>query len=155
MRNQSARARLRKHVHLWTSRFQRFISAHAPFVIVLAVGFLVRLYLFLMYRPVAGEFSDSVTYLSTSNSHLFGDASRMAGYPFFLLVVRDVFPKLSFVIGLQHVLGLATGVLLYALVRRVTGARWLSVVPAAFFLLSGDYLLLEHSLLTETLYIFW
>ena len=154
MRNQSARARLQKVIHLWTSRLQPFISTHAPFLIVLAVGFMVRANLFLTYRPVAGEFSDSITYLSTSNSHLFGDASRMAGYPSFLRLVRDVFPQLSFVIGLQHVLGLATGVLLYALVRRVTDARWLSVVPAAFFLLSGDYLLLEHSLLTETLYIF-
>jgi hypothetical protein len=128
---------------------------HAPLVVVLALGLLLRVYLLVTYRPAAGGFNDSVTYLYTSKDRLFSDPMRMAGYPFFLRILRHVVPELSFVVAVQHVLGLFTGVLLYACVRRVTGGRWLPVVPAAFFLLSGDYLLLEHSVLTESLYMFF
>jgi hypothetical protein len=135
-------------------RLRQAARTHSAFLVVLGVGVLLRLYLFFAYRPLAGEFSDSVTYLATSGTHLFADASRMAGYPLFLRILRDVSPHLSFVIAFQHLLGLATGVLLYALTFRVTRSRVLALIPSAFFLLSGDYLLLEHSLLTETVYIF-
>jgi hypothetical protein len=113
---------------------------------------LLRVYLLIVYRPAAGGFNDSVVYLFTSKDRLFSDPMRMAGYPLFLRILRHLVPELSFVVAVQHVLGLLTGVLLYACVRSVTGGRWLPVVPAAFFLLSGDYLLLEHSVLTESLY---
>jgi hypothetical protein len=123
-------------------------------LVVLGLGVALRGYLMFVYRPVAGSFNDSITYLATSKNHLFGDESRMAGYPFFLRLSRYAMPDLTLIVLLQHVLGLATGVLLYLCVRRVTGGRWLPAIPAGFAVLSGDYLLLEHSLLTESLYIF-
>jgi hypothetical protein len=131
------------------------VREHAPLLTVVALGFLLRVYLFFAYRPIAAGFNDSITYLYTSKDHLFSDPWRMAGYPFFLRIVRYIVPQLRFLVGVQDALGLATGVLLYFSVRRVIGGRWLPVLPAAFFLLSGDYLLLEHSVLTETLYIFF
>ena len=128
---------------------------HRPLLVLALIGVALRVYLLIAYRPVAAGFNDSVTYLFTSKDHLFSDASRMAGYPFALRVARYVFPDLSFVVALQHVLGVATAVLLYFTVRTVTGGRWIPLIPAALVLLSGDYLLLEHSILTETLYLFF
>jgi hypothetical protein len=136
-------------------RLRPLVREHAPLLTVVALGFLLRVYLFFAYRPIAAGFNDSITYLYTSKDHLFSDPWRMAGYPFFLRIVRYIVPQLRFLVGVQDALGLATGVLLYFSVRRVIGGRWLPVLPAAFFLLSGDYLLLEHSVLTETLYIFF
>jgi hypothetical protein len=133
---------------------RRSAADHTPFVVVLTFGLLLRVYLLVVYRPVAGGFNDSITYLYTSKDRIFSDPMRMAGYPFFLRILRYLIPQLSFVAVVQHALGLITGVLLYACVRRVTGGRWLPLVPAAFFLLSGDYLLLEHSVMTESLYMF-
>ncbi len=127
---------------------------HAPFLVVLMAGLALRGYIMSVYHPVAAGFFDSITYLHTSRDHLFSDESRMAGYPLFLRIARYVVPDLTFVTFVQHTLGLATAALLYMTVRRVTGGRWLPAVPAGFAALSGDYLLLEHSLLTESLYMF-
>jgi hypothetical protein len=138
----------------WRATLSSFASQHAPFLVVLAIGALLRVYLLAAYRPVAGVFNDSVTYLSTSHDHLFSDANRMAGYPLFLRIVRYLVPELSAVVVVQHLLGVATAILLYVTVRRVIGGRWLAALPAGFFLVSGDHLLLEHSILTESLYTF-
>lgn len=135
-------------------RVRAVLSVHRPILVLVVIGVALRVYLLVAYRPVAAGFNDSVTYLFTSKDHLFSDASRMAGYPFALRIARYVYPNLSFVVVLQHVLGVATAVLLYLTVRRITGGRWLPLIPAGLVLLSGDYLLLEHSILTETLYLF-
>jgi hypothetical protein len=149
-----AHDRLRATTKSATAWLRLTAMEHAPLLVVVGFGLLLRVYLTLVYRPVAGVFNDSVVYLLTSKDRLFSDPMRMAGYPFFLRILRYTVPELRFVVVVQHVLGLMTGVLLYAAVRRVTGGRWLPTVPAAFVLLSGDYLLLEHSVLTESLYMF-
>src|SRR6266550_63632 len=151
----SVRNRLRLGIaSIEGERIRAALRVHWPILVLGLVGTALRFYLVVAYRPAAAEFNDSVTYLFTSKDHLFSDASRMAGYPFALRIERYVFPDLSFVVVLQHVLGLATALLLYLSVRRVTGGRWLPLIPAGLVLLSGDYLLLEHSILTETLYLF-
>ena len=125
-----------------------------PLLLVLALGVLLRGYLMGVYSPVAAVFNDSIVYLTSSHDHLLDDPFRPAGYPLFLRILRYVIDELSFVIAVQHLLGLATGALLYVTVLRVTKRRWLSAMPAAVVVLSGDQLLLEHSLLTESLYTF-
>ena len=55
---------------------------------------------------------------------------------------------------IQHLLGLATAAMLYVCARRITGSRWIPALPAAVVALSGDQILLEHSVLTESLYTF-
>src|SRR5262245_11861000 len=123
-----------------------------PLLIVLGGGLLLRVYLMAIYSPIAAGFNDSIVYLTSSHDHLFGDPFRPAGYPFFLRLDRYLTDELWFVISLQHLFGLTTAALLYLTVRRITRTRWLSALPAAIVALSGDQLLLEHSLLTESLY---
>jgi len=131
-----------------------FAQDFAPLLIVLGAGLLLRVYLMAIYRPTAAGFNDTIEYLTTSHDHLFRDPFRPAGYPLFLRVVRYVFPELSAVVAIQHLLGLVTAALIYLVVRRLTGRRWLPALPAGLVALSGDQLLLEHSILTESLYTF-
>jgi hypothetical protein len=131
-----------------------FARDFAPLLIVLGAGLVLRVYLMLIYRPVAAGFNDTIEYLTTSHDHLFRDPFRPAGYPLFLRIVRYTVPELSAVVAIQHLLGLATAALLYLVVRRLTARRWLPALPAALVALSGDQLLLEHSILTESLYTF-
>jgi hypothetical protein len=133
----------------------RVVAVHlAPLLLVLAAGLVLRLYLLAIYNPVAGVFRDSLDYLSTSGGDAFRDPLRPPGYPVFLRILRYAVPDLSFVVVVQHLLGLLTGALLYFCVRYITGRRWLAAFPAAVVVLSGDQLMLEHSLLTEPLYTF-
>lgn len=142
------------------TRQERFARAgvlartHAPLLVVLAFGLILRIYLLVIYQPLAGGFNDSVQYLQTSSVHLFGDPFRMAGYPLFLKVSRGIYGDLTFVVALQHLLGLLTAVALYATLARITGRRWIAAIPALVVATSIDQLLLEHSVLTETLFTF-
>jgi hypothetical protein len=132
----------------------RFAQYFAPLLIVLGGGLLLRVYLMAIYRPASGGFNDSIQYLNTSQDHLFGDPFRPAGYPLFLRIVRYVVPELSAVVAVQHLLGLATAALIYLTVRSVTGRPWLAAVPAALVAFSGDQLLLEHAIMSESLFTF-
>ena len=55
---------------------------------------------------------------------------------------------------LQHVLGLASALLLYLAARRVGLSRWWSLLPAGVLALSGPQMLIEHAVLTEALFVF-
>ena len=69
-------------------------------------------------------------------------------------MVHAVSDQLELTIAVQHVLGIATGLLLYAAVRRLGAPVWAGVVAAAAVLLSLDQVFLEHALMTETLFTF-
>src|SRR5581483_3401766 len=60
--------------------------------------------------------------------------------------------NIAFTITLQHLMGLATAVFLYAIVRGLTRSNAWACLPAAVVLLSGDVVFLETALLTETLW---
>ena len=122
---------------------------------VLLAGALVRLGLMLAWRPGFMGWPDAKSYLDVANSgELFSNWLRPAGYPIFLWVL-DVFdPSLGFVVAVNHVLGLATALLLYLAVVRAGGPRLLGVVPAAIVALNGDSAFLEHSPLSEPLFAF-
>jgi hypothetical protein len=57
-------------------------------------------------------------------------------------------------IALQHLLGIATGLLLYALVRRLGAPVWAGLLAAAAALLPIDQIFLEHALMTEAPFTF-
>ncbi|HEX8073611.1 MAG TPA: hypothetical protein VF545_01385 [Thermoleophilaceae bacterium] len=117
-------------------------------------GAALRLALTLSYRPAFLGYPDSVDYIVGARDALFTDPLRVAGYSFFLRVVHAADADLSFTIVVQHGLGIAAGILLFAAVRRVGGPPWLGLVPAAVVLLGGDQVFLEHAVLTESLYAF-
>jgi hypothetical protein len=123
-------------------------------VALLAGAICVRVWLVASYRPAFLGFPDSGAYAHGAALNIFGDSQRPAGYPFFLRIVHHFGDRLSFAIAVQHVLGIATGLLLYKAVRRTGAPPWLGLLPAAIVLFGGTGLILEHSLLADSLFAF-
>jgi len=123
-------------------------------LVLLILGALVRLGWMYAIRPAIVGYSDEISYMNLANGDLWSDPTREVGYPLFLRLVGHVIEPLSGIILLQHALGLATGVILFATVRRIGGPQWLGLLPAAVVMLNGTEAILEHMVLTEALFIF-
>jgi hypothetical protein len=121
-------------------------------LVVAAVG--VRLWLIVGYFPAFLGYPDSSQYTLAALENIFRDAQRPAGYPFFLRLVHHLSNHVTFVIALQHLAGIATGLVYYKAVRRTGAPPWLGLLPAAVVFFGGTGLILEHSLLADPLFSF-
>src|ERR1700722_11402037 len=126
---------------------------------VFTVALLLRVLVMLIYsNPVLIYYGgDSDRYLrlaSTGYKGLFSDPSSPAGYPLFLDIARSLDKNIAFTIGLQHLMGLATAGFLMLMVRKIGAPSLFGLIPAAIVLFSGDFIFLETTLLTETLWMF-
>ena len=122
--------------------------------LVLAAGIVLRLVVSLVYQPALMNNADSATYIVMADGGLFGDPVRTAGYPMFMIVVHAISDALVFTISVQHLLGVATGLLIYAIGRRAGAPVWAATIGAAAVLLSLDQIVLEHLILSESLFVF-
>jgi hypothetical protein len=124
---------------------------------VFVVAALLRVIVMFLYTtPVLVYYGgDSTRYLrlaSTGYRGLFSDPSSPAGYPVFLDIARSLDKSIAFTIGLQHLIGLATAGFLLLTVRKVGSPVLFGLIPATIVLFSGDFIFLETTLLTETLW---
>lgn len=136
------------------------VAAHGPFAVVLAVAVGVR-WLAVLGYPSVLWFGDSYAYLEAAL--LFRPSTlRPSGYSVFLWLLSPAHSLLVVVI-VQHALGVAIGVLVYALVRRAARAAWphrrllpglLGAVFAAPVLLDAFQIQLEHLLMADLLFTF-
>ncbi|GAA0927517.1 hypothetical protein [Nonomuraea longicatena] len=130
-------------------RARDLVAAHPWFAGVLGVGVLLRVLAMLGFRP-ALWFPDSYTYIVT----VFRprpDLVRPAGYSFFLKLLEP-FHSFAVVTAVQHLMGLAVGVMVYAAAR---GARrWVRTLAAVPVLLDAYQVELEHLLVSDTLFMF-
>jgi hypothetical protein len=131
---------------------QRVRTVPKALVILLAIGVLLRIGLSVAYWPAVMNFVDSGTYIHMADGHMFADPVRPAGYSYFLKAAHAVSSEVTVTIALQHLLGIATAVLLYATVRRLGAPVWAAAIPAAGVLLSLDQVLFEHTLMAEPLF---
>jgi 4-amino-4-deoxy-L-arabinose transferase-like glycosyltransferase len=86
---------------------------------------------------------------------LVPNQSRPVGYGF--LIMRPaawVTHDLTLVSAIQHLLGLATGVLIYALLRRRGVRVWVATLAAVPVLFDAMLLVLEHTALSDVLFVF-
>jgi hypothetical protein len=125
---------------------------------LLGAGLALRISLMLTYTPAVFNYygGDSTRYMRlpfTGVSGLFDDAAMPAGYPAFLVLLREVWSSLPLTTMTQHLLGMAAAALLYAAVVRIGAPRWAALLPAVVVLFSGDQLFLEHGVFTEALWI--
>jgi hypothetical protein len=132
--------------------WRRIARENRAFLILLAIGLLLRIVTQLLYWPSILQWVDAVRYLRVSPHGFFGDPYAPAGYPAFLRGIFFFTSNLGVTVFAQHILGLITGTLLYAMVKRVTGIAWLGLIPTGIVFLSGDYLLMEHILMSDTLF---
>jgi hypothetical protein len=103
------------------------------FGLALAAAVVVRVLVMLAFRPIMWFGGDSASYLATG-LHLIPDPSRVGGYGFFLWLLRPLH-SFAAVAAVQHVMGLAIGVLIYSLGRRYGLPGWaatLAAVPVFF-----------------------
>jgi 4-amino-4-deoxy-L-arabinose transferase-like glycosyltransferase len=98
-------------------------------------------------------FYDAGGYVATAQG-LTGSPVRPLGYPIFLRALHALSPQLAWTIAVQHLLGLATAAFLYLTARKITRSRLVALVPAAVVLFDGLLVVLEHTLMSETLFVF-
>jgi hypothetical protein len=123
---------------------------HGPFLVLLGTGAALRLLVQLSFPPVF-VFSDGPVYLSLVD-HVAPLEDRVAGYGLFLHALGWVGRGVWLITLVQHLLGLATATLAYALLRRWGVGRWVAALATVPVLLDGMQLVLEHSVLSDVLF---
>lgn len=106
---------------------------HWLFGLVLAAALVLRILVALAFRPIMWFGGDSASYLATG-LRLIPDPARVGGYGFMLWVLRPLH-SFALVAAVQHLMGLAMGVLIYLLARRFGLPAWaatLATVPVLF-----------------------
>lgn len=129
-----------------------FVRHHAFFLVLLTIGAALRVLTTAAYRPAIQFIQDSYDYLRDARGFAPG-LVRPYGYPAFLKLV-SVTGRLDLVVVVQHLLGLVTAALLYALLRRLGVRSWIAALAAAPVLLDGYQVYIEHFILSESLFEF-
>ena len=126
------------------------LSSHRPFVIALALGAALRVLVQVAFPP-AFIYSDGPMYLRLVNA-MRPSPDRPVGYGVLLRVVSWATRDVWAVAVTQHVLGLVTAVVIYALLRRrgvSAGVATAATLPVLFDTME---LVLEHSVLSDVLF---
>lgn len=122
--------------------------------ILLLLGLGLRIALGAAYGSPVLNLFDTVTYVGSADGDLFGDPLKPAGYPMVLAALHAFSSQVEVTLWFQHGLGIATALLLYAIVRRARAPVWAALLPASGILLSLDQVFLEHALMAEALFTF-
>lgn len=125
-------------------------ARHGWFLVVLGLGVALRVVTMLGYRP-ALWFPDTYTYVVTVLRPR-PDLVRPAGYSMFMKLLEPLH-SFAAVAAAQHLLGLATGALIYGVAVRRT-RRWIATLAAVPVLLEPYQIHLEHLLVSDTLFMF-
>ncbi|WP_020386804.1 glycosyltransferase family 2 protein [Kribbella catacumbae] len=126
---------------------RRSLRTHWLLAIFLVAGLVLRVLATVAYRP-AIIYTDSVQYLKNMEE-LKPDQLNPIGYDFVLRPLVDL-GGLTGVVIVQHLAGLALGVAIYALARRLTVYRWLAALAAAPILLDAYQVQIEQNIMAET-----
>lgn len=127
------------------------LRRHWLFAIFLLLGAALRAVTQVAYRP-ALIFYDTPGYLFNALT-LAPATTRPLGYPLFLRPLLEL-NDLSWVVFVQHILGLVSAVLLYVILLRLGVWTWLAALGAAALLLDGYQLNIEQWVLSDTLFEF-
>jgi hypothetical protein len=129
---------------------RRIPREHTLFCTVLLVATIVRMVVMLGYPP-ALWYPDSLPYISAAiNPEPF--AVRPIGYSFLLWALRP-FHSIAVVSLTQHAMGLASGAVVYALLRRRFRLRaWAATLASIPSLLSAYAIQIEHFVLSDTFF---
>lgn len=134
------------------ARPERMRRRHGLFLAALVLAAALRLVAMLGYTP-ALWFSDSLDYVHTAMKP-YPNPVRPSGYSFMLAALRP-FHSFALVIGLQHLMGLAVGVMIYALLRRRFGLpAWGATLAALPALFDAYQIQVEHLVLSDVPFTF-
>lgn len=128
------------------------VRRHKTFSAVLAGGALLRMIAMLGYRP-ASWFNDSFDYLHVAMAP-YPHPIRPDGYSFLLWALKP-FHSFALVAALQHLMGLAGAVMIYALLRRRFGLPgWGAALATVPLLYDAYQIQLEHLILSDIMFEF-
>ncbi|MFG1825934.1 hypothetical protein ACGFIJ_25925 [Microbispora bryophytorum] len=128
------------------------IRRHRVFTVALVAAAALRVITMLGYPPARMYWYDSFAYLHNA-VHLQPDQGfHPIGYP---LLLRALLPfhSVGVVVAVQHAMGLATGVVVYAALRGRGLPGWAAVAASAPVLFDASFLRLEHAVVSDTLFI--
>jgi hypothetical protein len=114
---------------------------HWLFGLALAGAVALRVLAMLAFRPIMWFGGDSASYLSTA-LRLTPDPSRVGGYGFLLWALRPLH-SFTVVAAVQHLAGIAAGVLIYLVIRWHGLPAWVAVLAALPVLFDAYELQLE------------
>lgn len=127
-------------------------SGHPLFVIVLIPAVLLRVDAELGYQWQAW-FNDSFQYI-TDTVHFQLDPTRVSGYSIGLKILQP-FHSYALITILQHLMGLAVAVMVYALARhRFSAPAWLATLATVPVLYDGFEIELEHLIMSDVPFLF-
>jgi hypothetical protein len=127
-------------------------AEHRLFIIVLIPAFLLRVDAELGYRWQAW-FNDSFEYVQNT-VHFELDPTRVSGYSVWLKILQP-FHSYALVTILQHLMGLAIAVMIYALARHRFGvSAWLATLATVPVLYDGFEIELEHLIMADVPFLF-
>ncbi|MCW2944484.1 MAG: hypothetical protein JWR24_1201 [Actinoallomurus sp.] len=130
--------------------FWALARRHKAFAAVLTAGALLRMIAMLGYRP-ASWFNDSFDYLHVAMTP-YPHPIRPDGYSFLLLLLKP-FHSFTLVAGVQHLMGLAGAVMIYALLRKRFGLPgWGAALATTPLLFDAYQIQLEHLILSDALF---
>lgn len=125
------------------------IRTHPVFAGLLGAGLVLRIVTFFAYRP-ALIYYDSTRYLDRVHD-LEPSPLRPIGYPLFLKILPADW-ELAVVPAVQHLIGLAIAVLVYAVLLRLGLPKLWAALATAPVLLDGYQLNIEQYILSEPLF---
>ncbi|MGP3916647.1 hypothetical protein [Nonomuraea sp. 10N515B] len=132
------------------ARWLSFLRRHRVFAVAFGVGAVLRLITMLGYGP-AMWFNDSYEYVSVA-LHPRPHPIRPDGYSFWLMMLKP-FHSFALVTFTQHLMGLATACLIYALLRiKFRLPKWGATLAAAPVLFDAYQIQLEQLVMSDTLF---
>ncbi|MEV5575750.1 hypothetical protein AB0L06_37420 [Spirillospora sp. NPDC052269] len=132
--------------------FSNLVRRNPLFTVILVIAAALRGIAMVGYRP-AMFFNDSFDYLHVAMSP-YPHQLRPDGYSFFLWILKP-FHSFALVVGVQHLMGLGMGVMVYALLRhRFNLPDWGATLAAAPVLLDAYQIQLEQLVLSDVQFTF-
>lgn len=128
-----------------------WLREHRPFLVALLLGVVIRIVVQIAFSP-AFVHSDGPAYLAFL--HTFEPLrARPAGYSLFVLFPLSWLTDKVFAVTVaQHLFGVATAGLMYALLRRWGVRRWPATLATLPVLFDALQLVLEQTVLSDTLF---
>lgn len=120
---------------------------------LIGAGTLLRVHASVSWWPAGTTLPDSILYAAYADGNPLDSAHHPAGYSTALALIGVVSREIAVPVVLQHLGGIASALILYAAVRRLVGSPWPALAPAAVVLLSADLVFLEHTVMSESLFL--
>jgi len=136
-------------------KLARLARHHSAFLVLIALGGLLRALFMLSYKPAFWYFGDSGVYISMAEAKdLVASPTRALGYVVALKILEPTHTFMA-VILLQHLAGLVLAATMYAFLQHRGAPRWLSCLAMVPVLFDSLFLTVEHYLLPDMILTFF